>query len=469
MGLFSKDKTEEVIEKSVPKSTPSFGEKGGTGLRAYSGDIYEEFITELRFPQAARIYQEMADNDAVIGAVLYLAETMIRNTEWHVVPGGKTPKDKEIADFVEGCMHDMDFSWEDTITEILSMLTYGWSYHEIVYKRRKGLNIKGRDRSIYDDGKIGWKRIPIRSQDSLDSWILDPNNGDILGMKQRPAPTFRLVTIPLSKGLLFRTKISRNNPEGKSLLRNAYRSWYFKKNIEEIEGIGIERDLAGLPLIQAPEGIDIFGDSPMSKQYLAAAKKIVSEVRRDKNEGVVLPAKWEFKLLSTGGSRQFDTSAIIDRYDTRIAMTLLSDLIMMGANKVGSFALADVKKSLLATALEAQAKNIADVFNKNAVEKLVTYNFTGFDAFPKIVPGEIETPDIREIGLFFRNVGLDIKSDYNLYNYILQVIGAPTLTEAEFKNVVAQGRTTQNTPDSPESMDPDFTTDPVESMEEQNE
>ena len=52
----------------------------------------------------------------------------------------------------------------------------------------------------------------------------------------------------MEKCLLFRTQTHKNNPEGRSILRNAYRSWYFKKRIEEIEGVGIERDLAGIPI-----------------------------------------------------------------------------------------------------------------------------------------------------------------------------------------------------------------------------
>lgn len=59
--------------------------------------------------------------------------------------------------------------------------------------------------------------------------------------------------IPMSKAMLFRTESVKDNPEGRSILRNAYRSWYFKRRIQEIEAIGIERDLAGLPVIHAPE------------------------------------------------------------------------------------------------------------------------------------------------------------------------------------------------------------------------
>ena len=42
-------------------------------------------------------------------------------------------------------------------------------------------------------------------------------------------------------------------------------------------------------------------------------------------------------------ARQFDTNAIINRYDTKIAMTVLADFLMLGHNKVGSFALSSDK------------------------------------------------------------------------------------------------------------------------------
>ena len=73
-----------------------------------------------------------------------------------------------------------------------------------------------------------------------------------------PPPSYNLYTIPIDKALLFRTKSRKDNPEGRSILRNAYRSWYFKRRIQEVEGIGIERDLAGLPVMYAPADLDIW-------------------------------------------------------------------------------------------------------------------------------------------------------------------------------------------------------------------
>ena len=113
-------------------------EIGRIGQRRYGGTIYEEFLHELRGTRGIEVYREMSENDDVVGAILFAIEMLVRQCDWNVEPGGDTAKDKEAAEFVESCMHDMQDTWTDTISEILSFLTYGWSFHEIVYKRRMG-------------------------------------------------------------------------------------------------------------------------------------------------------------------------------------------------------------------------------------------------------------------------------------------------------------------------------------------
>jgi hypothetical protein len=273
--------------------------------------------------------------------------------------------------------------------------------------------------------------LPIRAQRSLHEWVF-ADDGDIKAFVQLAEPDFKMVTIPLSKGLLFRTRVSRDNPEGKSLLRNAYRPWYFKKRIEEIEGIGIERDLAGLPVLTAPDGMDLWNEADERMVALKAnAEQLVQSVRRDQEEGILLPNGWDLKLLATGSARQFDTNAIINRYDNRIAITTLSDIILMGGDKTGSFAMAETKQSMLATALESQLSNIAGVFNKYAAPKLFKIN--GMKGRAKIVQGEIETPTLKEIALLLRAMGIDMTNDMELMNYLRKVASIPQMDEATFK------------------------------------
>lgn len=412
-------------------------EYGTTGLNRWGGNISEEFLPQLRWPHAAKVYREMSDNDPTVGAIMYMVKQLVRKATWTVEPASDSAEDKAAAQFLEECMDDMSTSWNDTISEILSYFVYGWSFHEIVYKIRRGPTQKdARYRSKYSDGRIGWRKLPIRSQHTLYDWVFDPNDGGIIGMRQQAPPDYKMLTIPLSKGLLFRTELSRDNPEGKSLLRSAYRPWYFKKRIEEIEGIGIERDLAGLPLLQPPDNIDIWDPAnPDAVRMRNMAEAVVRNVRRDKSEGLVLPFGWEFKLLSTGGTRQFDTNAIINRYDQRIAITMLADIVMMGGDKVGSFALAEVKKSLLASSIEGQTDSIAEVFNKYAVPTLFRYNSFNITDYPRIKCSEIEVPSLKELGDFFRSTGMKVDDDFELTNFLRQIASMPEMSEKVFNEL----------------------------------
>lgn len=444
----------------------NFRQLGTTGLRRHGPYVYEEFLPELRWPRAGKVYQEMSDNDAVIGAILYLAEMLIRGATWTVEPGGKSDKDKEAAEFLQSCMDDMDMSWANTISEILSMLTYGFSFHEIVYKVRRGPNEANKKyRSKYSDGRIGWRKLPIRSQVSLDGWDFE-DDGDVSAFIQVAEPDYHRVTIPLSKGLLFRTRVSRDNPEGKSLLRNAYRAWFFKKHFEEIEGIGIERDLAGFPVLTAPDQMDLWNEDDTSMVALRArAEELVASVRRDSEEGVLLPHGWDLKLLTSGSSRQIDIGATIERYDKRIAITMLSDLVLLG-EKSGSFALADTKQSTLAAALQAQVSNIADVFNTKAVPQLFKFNnFGALENLPTIVPGQIQSPSLKEMALMLRAMNLKIAGDMPLLNYLRRITGMPELSDEEFKNIYEKQASSE--PRTVEDSDP--FDDPAENIFEQNE
>jgi hypothetical protein len=426
------------------------GPIGVSGLKRYGPYVYEEFLPELRWPHAGRIYQEMSDNDAVIGSILYLAEMLIRGAGWTVKAASDKAEDKEAAEFLESCMHDMDTSWANTICEILSMLTYGFSFHEIVYKVRRGPEeTNPRYKSKYDDGRIGWRRLPIRAQTSLHEWEFN-DEGDVTAFIQCCEPNFDIVRIPMSRGLLFRTRISKDNPEGKSLLRNAYRSWFFKKHFEEIEGIGIERDLAGFPVLTAPENLDLWDESnPEMVRLRNDAEALVASIRRDSEEGVLLPHGWELKLLTSGSSRQIDISPTIERYDNRIAITMLSDIILIGNNKAGSFALADTKQSLLAAALQAQLSNIADVFNAKAVPDLFKYNnFKGLTDFPKIVPGNIQTPTLSELALMLRAMNLNIAGDKELLSYLRHLLSAPNLNDEVFNEIYKPQMNSDKQPNS---------------------
>ena len=379
---------------------------GSSGLNHYGGVVEEEWLKQLQGEKGAQAFREMKDNDPIVGSILYAIKTLVRQTEWRVEAKGDDPRHVEIAEFVESCVDDMSITWGDFISEALSFLPFGWSYFEILYKLRKGdSNSSGAD-SKHNDGKIGWRKFGIRAQDTLMRWEID-DEGGIQGLWQTAAPSFELTYIPIEKALLFRTETSKGNPEGRSILRNAYRSWWFLKRIQEIEAIGIERDLAGLPVMQVPLELLSASASSQQKNVLADFRDMIQRIRRDEYEGVVVPSEtdmdgnpsgYKLSLLSSGGRRPIDVNEIIKRYESRIAMSVLGEFVLLGMDTVGSFALSSNKTALFSQALGTYLKSIADVFNSFAIPRLLRLNgYTDSEFYPEMTFSDIETPDINEL------------------------------------------------------------------------
>lgn len=408
-------------------------EYGRIGQNRWEGVFSEEFLPELAGRKGVQVYREMDRNDDTVGAIMFAIKLLVRHATWRVEPGGDSEKDKEAAEFVESCMNDMQSTWTDTVSEILSFLVYGWSFHEIVYKRRLGKTRNKNASSKYTDGLIGWQKLPIRSQDTLFRWEYDDKD-NLLGMTQMPPPDYGLLTIPINKALLFRTESAKDNPEGRSILRNAYRSWYFKRRIQEIEAIGIERDMAGYPVIHAPEGIDIWdGEDPDMVKIYASLVAMVKNIRRNEHEGSVLPHGYELELLSSGGQRQFDTNAVISRYNTSIAMTVLADFLMLGHQQVGSFALSSDKTEMFSVAIGAFLDIICETFNSQGIPQLIDLNgihFEGITDYPQLAHGEVEDVDITKLSTYIKDmtgVGIIIP-DEELEDYVRKVAKLPERT-----------------------------------------
>lgn len=399
------------------------GSIGETGLRQYGGMVDEEFLTELRGAKGSKVYREMSDNDPIVGAVVFAVSMLLRQSKWSVKAVDESAEAEDGKAFVEeACFKDMAVCWEDVIDEVTTMFPYGFAPLEIIWKRR-------------DDGKIGLQRLSLRAQPTVSRWQIDDGDGTIDGLWQQPLKG-PLVFIPIEKLLLFRTTVARNNPEGRSLLRNAYRAWRNKKRIEEIEGVGLERDLAGLPLARIPGRFFDTNADANDRAIRRLWENMVRNVRLDKQQGLVIPSDtdasgkylYDFTLLSSAGSRAIDTTKIIDRYDKAIATSVLADFIFLGQGSVGSFALSSDKTALFATAIGGFLEAVASVFNRHLLPRL--WKLNGFDPamMPTLEPGDVETPNLAEMAAFLTAVagaGMPLFPDRELENHLRDTAGFP--------------------------------------------
>lgn len=414
---------------------------GSTGLKQSGGFIQEEFLKELRGQAGMRKFREMADNSYVIGAMLFGITTLIRGVEWTIQAADDSAEAEAAKVFVEEVLADMRTSFDDVLSEICTMFVYGFAPMEIIWKRRtEEPDEIGMPGSKFTDGKIGIKAISLRSQETVFQWEILEADGTILGLWQQPWNGTQ-VFIPSAKMLLFRTDAIKNNPQGRSILRNAYRSWYFATKIEEIEAIGVERDLAGLPMVRIPSQFMRPDSDPADKLVFQAYQNMVKNVRRDQTEGIVLPSDrdpsgnyhFDFTLVSTGGSRTFDTNKVLSRHDRGMATAVLADFIFLGQQAVGSFALSSDKTALFAQAVQSFLDHsIAQNINENLFPRLFHLNGIDPKLAPKAVPGQIEEASLAEVTDFITKLtgaGAMFFPDRDLENDLRKKAGLPPAPE----------------------------------------
>lgn len=392
---------------------------GVEGAKISSGFVHDEFLQKLVGERGRRVYRQMRDNDSVVSATLFAVEMLLRSTDWTVSSDSEDEGAAEGVEFFEGVMDDMSHTWDEFIGNVISMLTFGWQYTETVYKRRMGPHQKDpRRRSKFDDGCIGIRKLGDRSQETLNRWEIDEEDGSVLGMWQdRPNGGGPSVFIPIERALLFRPHMHKGSPEGRSVLRGAYRSWFMLKNIQEIEAIAIERELNGLPVVYIPNAT-LKGTDDESIAVTAGYKKLVRDIKFNEQGGVVLPSdpycdaegklstmrKVELELLNAGGSRAIDTDKVIKRYQGDIARTILADFIMLGQGDKGSFALSRSKVDLFAKALEGWLGSIAATCNRHLIPRLWQLNGFDFATMPKLVPGNVAPEDLKELGDYIESL-----------------------------------------------------------------
>ncbi len=181
------------------------------------------------------------------------------------------------------------------------------------------------------------------------------------------------------------------------------------------------------------------------------ATQLVNELRQDRNHGIVLPnTEWELKLLGSEGSKSMDTDTIIRRHEARMAMSMLSDVLILGGDRTGSFALAEPKQGLFIQSLQTLINSIADTLNTKALPRLFAVNNWTLEKLPKIVADDLQQPSIKEIALLLRSLKPDISKDQQLFNFVLELMQAPAM-DAERYTAFLAAVAADNEKDTPTS------------------
>ena len=397
---------------------------GVAGQNVHNGNFRaDEFLPEIKGRSAIKKYREMRDNDSTIGAVMYAVEQMLRDVEINVVAADDSEAAVKEKEFVEQVLEDMEHTLDDHIAEALSFLSYGFSWFEVVYKRRSGISQNPKKKSKYTDGRMGVRKLACRSPWTIDRFDVEHKAGDILGIYQSTGFGTGKKYIPTRKSVYYRTTTINGDPSGRSILRNAYTSYQYLNNMQAIEAVGVERELAGIPVARVPAEYLSPDATDGQVAFRNELQSILRDVKFNDQGYIILPSDTypdkdgaptgerlvDVELMSSSGTRNIDIDPIIRRYQHDIARSVLSEFLMLGGGSNGSYALSKSKTDLFLRALESYITQVVDTLNKQLIASLWELNSLDPKLMPKLVAGDVAPHDLKELGAYLRNLnGADI-------------------------------------------------------------
>lgn len=433
-----------AVHPDQPVHAPQMTELGVSGGSDYAGVALDEYLGTLKGHQGIRMYDKMRRSDAQVRGTLRLVKTPITAAEWFVQPASNNQLDKDAADFIQwNLFESMHHTWNRFLWEALNMLDFGYYPFEQVWEW--GYWAPNRDRARRREVLYLSKLAP-RHPITIYEWKYD-NHGEPIAMVQSAWSNLGSaeVTIPWEKLIVFTLDEEGNNPEGISILRSAYKHWYYKDNLYKVDAIAKERHGIGIPKVHLPEG---YNDSDVQK-----AEEMGSNLRTNEKSYITLPPRWDVSFLEIK-TNPVDALKSAEHHDLMIARNVLGQFMNLGSTTSGSRALGGSQQEIFVKAVRYISAIISQQINTYIIPRLVDWNFNGISRYPKLKVRRIgETVDWRGLSVAIRNLvepGV-ITPTGELESYISEMMDLPLPTE----EAMARGTTDRINKDKPVQPLPD--------------
>lgn len=417
----------------------------GLDLKGVSGKIEEDLSRLWKGKRKKEFIAEMKANDPYVNAWINAKNAIALKPDWGVKPSDpENEKAKEQAQLIEDMLFkDMSMSFNSFVLNSVTMAEYGFAISEIVLKKRQGKTDNPATSSLYNDGLFGIAKLAPRWQNSISKWDID-DDGTITNVYQKNNGGLEGIKIPYKKVLHFVMNGYNGNPEGESVLRGTFSSYYNKKNIERIQRETFERGFSGFLDVQVPARyLSKKNVSPEAVSVRNELEAFLKNVKQGKEAGIIRPYSQDFniELVQGKASVGLDPDTMIDRYNTEIVMCLLSDSFM-GKNKVYQGSSSEqtktkIYKSFIGIILD----EIKEQINKKLIPLIFEVNNLDMELMPSLEYGNLDDLDLQAISWFIqsvsKNCGPLITPTYELNNYLTKkIIGTrtPTPTKEEWEN-----------------------------------
>lgn len=368
------------MTKRVATATPvaESGYVNGAATGWLNWDPFEK-VPDLQPLDAISVFAEMDNNDSRVASLLEASSLPILETDWRIDPNGAPA---EVVQFVSRNLNlpvvgfdTVDdpgrsrgrFSWMQHLRQVASpTLQFGHSVFEQVYRR--------------DGDKLVLRKLGPRPQwtilrfnTALDGGLESITQLAPVGsgpMVYGPMP----LEIPVNRLVVYTRNMRPGMWWGRSILRASYKHWLLKNELLRIEVEAIRRNGMGLPVGTASK--------PNDQKEVDHMQQVAARARGGMNSGIGLAAGQSLTLLGVQGNLP-DIRAAITYHDKAIALSGLAHYLNIDGG--GSYAMVAVQEKPFVQALNAAAKQYAEIGQQHVIEDLVDINF-GTDArCPRLV------------------------------------------------------------------------------------
>ena len=439
---------------------------GSSGTVVLAGFIQStEKNPKLTSSNRYQTFSDILVNVDIIGASVRYFLNLAGKAGWKVEPADESAAAKDVADFVEDVMHDMRTPWHRVIRRALGFRYWGFSIQEWTAKKR-------------DDGRIGMLDIEPRPQHTIELWDVD-EFGHVEGVGQRAPDSNELLYLPRTKIVYVVDDSLSDSPEGLGIFRHMVETAHRLQRYENLEGVGFETDLRGIPKARAPyaqlDALQKRGTitsaektmllKPMTDFVTAHIKSteiglmIDSAVYRDEGEqrAPVGPPLWDVELMTGGSTSAEAVAKAIDRLQHELARLSGTEGLMIGGGTTGSLALSRDKSGQLALVVDSALAEVKEVYESDFVKPLMLLNGIAEALWPTLKPDQIQYHDIEQLSQLLVDLaaaGAVLAPDDPAINAIRTLAGLPDAPEVDLTGLGLRGGDPDD-PDDPNALKPD--------------
>lgn len=355
-------------------------EVGSSAATPWVDGVRDEYNRKLEGLSGLKEYNKMRKSDGVIRGTLRATKTPVLSGRWFVESGGSRKVDETAAELLRWNLfsNKMSLSWMQVLTESLLMLDFGFYIFEIVWENKI---VDGTMRTVI-------KKLAPRHPMDVKEFVKDEHGGPKGVVMNSPTGLAEdEYYLPMEKIIVFTFDREADNMAGVSVLRSAYKHWFFKEQLYKIDAIQKERHGIGIPLIKLPMGF-----KPQDKQL---AEELGRNIRTNERAHITLPPGWDLVMLKLEGN-PVNALESIDQHDGAIRENIMANFIRDGAREE------DLVMFLKATKFIGDI--IAETFNCYLVPRLIDKNFMNAEPPMLRVRRIGEAADWRTLTFAIRNM-----------------------------------------------------------------